>query len=158
MSWLVNVDFRESPIHGTGAFAAESIKQGTKVWSIDSSMKIVGPAELGALSDRELHFALYGGYFHHPSRRFVYYDDGMQFVNHAGSDRANIGITEWTPLMEDNCTALRDIEAGEELLEDYTFWSVLELDGDHWLTDLYQDFCPEHYDFLLSLAKERRAA
>ena len=35
--------------------------------------------------------------------------------------------------MEDNCTALRDIEAGEELLEDYSFWSVMKVYRRHWL-------------------------
>jgi hypothetical protein len=79
-------------------------------------------------------------------------------VNHAPAGVANIGITEWTPLEEDNCTALRDIAAGEELTEDYAFWSVLSLDPEHWLPKLYRDFCPDHYAFLQSLSRQRKVA
>lgn len=156
MGWRAKVTFGESRLHGTGVFAAEPIRKGTKVWVVARTMKICGPAQLGALPPEELQFALHGGYLHFPSQKFVYYDDGMEYVNHADGSAANIGITEWTPLLEDNCTALRDIAPGEELLEDYTFWSVLHLHRDHWLVDLYRDFCPEHYMFLASL-EERRA-
>jgi hypothetical protein len=158
MGWIVDVDFRKSPIHGMGAFARTRIPAGTKVWVFDHSMKVCGLPELAALTPEKLEFALHGGYLHHPSGRFVWYDDGMQFVNHADSPYANIGITEWTPLQEDNCTALRDIEPGEELLEDYSFWSIFSLDHEHWLRKLYRDFCPGHYAFLSSLEQRRRAA
>jgi hypothetical protein len=158
LGWLVNVGFRRSPVHGTGAFALEPIRKGTKVWSVDPTMHIVGPAELGGLPRDELRFALHGGYLHLPSQKFVYYDDGMEYVNHADGELSNIGITEWTPLMEDNCTALRDIKTGEELLEDYTFWSILQLRKDHWLVDLYRDFCPGHLAFLAEIEDRRKAA
>lgn len=156
MSWRVKVTFRRSRLHGIGVFAEQPIRKGTKVWVIDEDMKICGPADLGRLPPDELRFALHGGYLHFPSQKFVYYSDGMEYVNHADGPRANIGITEWTSLAEDNCTALRDITPGEELLEDYTFWSVLHLRQDHWLTHLYRDFCPEHYMFLAAV-EERRA-
>lgn len=158
MGWCVDVEFRESPIHGTGAFALESIPAGTKVWTFDETMHVCGPAELGALEPESLHFALHGGYFHFPAQKFVWYTDGMQFVNHAPGARSNVGIREWTPLQQDNCTALRDIEAGEELLEDYNFWSIFNLEPAHWLHAFYQDFCPEHYRFLLRLYRARQAA
>ncbi len=158
MGWNVDVEFKPSGTHGMGAFARQDVAAGTKVWTFDSGMKVGGRQELVALSREELHFALHGGYLHHPSGRFVWYDDGMQYVNHADFPHANIGITEWTALTDDNCTALRDIAAGEELLEDYQFWSVLTLGRDHWLTKLYQDFCPGHYDFLIEIQKRREAA
>ena len=118
-------------------------------------MKFVGPAELAALPADELRFALHGGYLHYPAQRFVYYNDGMEYVNHATGTAANIGIREWTSLMEDNCSALRDIAVGEELLEDYTFWSILNLRTDHWLIDLYRSSCPEHYSFLVKIGEHQ---
>lgn len=118
-------------------------------------MKFARLPELTCLPADELRFALLGGYLHFPSQRFVYYNDGMEYVNHAGGSAANIGISEWTPLMEDNCTALRDIEAGEELLEDYTFWSILNLCPEHWLVNIYKNFCPEHYSFLLKIGGQQ---
>lgn len=158
MGWTVTVDFRPSPIHGMGAFARERICAGTKVWVFDESMHVCRLPDLAALTPERLAFALHGGYFHHPSGRFVWYEDGMQYVNHAEGAAANIGITQWTPLAEDNCTALRDIEPGEELLEDYGFWSIFQLAPNHWLHGIYRDFCPKHYAFLADIEERRRAA
>jgi len=158
MGWKVNVDFRPSGVHGTGVFARDPIAAGTKVWAFDDSMSVCGLPELAALTPDRLAFALHGGYFHHPSGRFIWYEDGMEYVNHADGGHANIGITEWTPLEEDNCTALRDIAPGEELLEDYAFWSIFQLPQNHWLHGIYQDFCPGHYAFLDSIERRRRAA
>lgn len=158
MGWKVNVGFRPSPIHGMGAFALEPIPAGTKVWVFDDSMHVCGLPELAALTPERLGFALHGGYFHHPTGRFVWYEDGMEYVNHAEGAAANIGITEWTPLAEDNCTALRDIAPGEELLEDYGFWSIFQLAPNHWLHGLYRDFCPQHHAFLAAIDRRRSAA
>lgn len=158
MSWNVDVEFRPSRVHGTGTFAREHIPAGTRVWSFDPSMKVGELLELSRLKPYELQFALHGGYYHMPSDKFVWYSDGMQFVNHADGTAANIGILEWTALIDDNCTALRDIKAGEELFEDYNFWSIFKLNPQHWLRALYRDFCPDHHDFLLSLHQRRRAA
>lgn len=158
MGWNVAVEFKRSSVHGTGAFACEPIAAGTKVWTFDSRMQVCDLAALAALPPATLQFALHGGYLHYPSDKFVWYDDGMHFVNHAPGAASNIGIREWTPLEEDNCTALRDIAAGEELLEDYAFWSMLSLHPDHWLPKLYRDFCPGHYAFLVGLEKQRAVA
>jgi SET domain-containing protein len=155
VSWLTKVAFGKSHVHGMGVFALEPIRRGTKVWTVDPSMKFARAEHLCSLPADELRFALHGGYFHFPSERFVYYNDGMEYVNHAPAPIANIGIGEWTPLMEDNCSALRDIDVGEELLEDYTFWSILNLRRKHWLTDLYREFCPDHYFFLVEIGKEQ---
>ena len=155
MSWLAKVAFGKSDVHGMGVFALEPIRRGTKVWTVDPSMKFADSAQLCALPADELRFALHGGYLHFPSQRFVYYNDGMEYLNHGEAGAANIGIREWTPLMEDNCTALRDIEVGEELLEDYTFWSILHLRRNHWLINLYREFCPAHYHFLMKIGEKQ---
>ena len=154
MGWLTKVAFGPSTLHGVGVFALDPIKRGTKVWTVDQTMKYMKASELAALPAGELRFALHGGYLHYPSQRFVYYNDGMEYVNHAPGRAANIGIREWTPLLQDNCTALRDIAPGEELLEDYSFWSVLQLQKSHWLVDLYREFCPDHYAFLIKIERE----
>ncbi len=158
MGWNVDVVFKKSTLHGTGVFARQPIAKGTKVWAFDDSMHVCDLADLAALSREDLHYALHGGFLHHPTQKFVWYRDGQEFVNHAAAPNANIGITEWTALEEDNCTALRDIEVGEELTEDYRFWSVHGLAKDHWLYKLYADFCPGHLEFLMSLEKDARAA
>ena len=158
MSWLVNVEFRPSSIHGMGAFAGSRISAGTKVWTFDPGMQVCDKTDLMALGPDRLKFALHGGYLHHPSGKFVWYEDGMQYVNHADGVEANIGILSWTPLEEDHCTALRDIEPGEELFEDYSFWSICSLRRGHWLHSLYRRFCPDHYAFLNTLEATRQAS
>lgn len=153
MGWIADVEFRPSALHGMGTFARSPIRAGTKVWTFDPTMQVCDEAALRRLTRAQLRFALHGGYLHHPSDRFVWYADGMEYVNHASGAAANIGITAWTPLEEDNCTALRDIAAGEELLEDYAFWSLADLGSGHWLPPLYRDFCPQHYAFLQSIER-----
>lgn len=157
MGWMVDVEFRQSPTHGMGVFARKPIKAGARVWRFDHSMKVSDLASLAALSPRELEFALHGGYLHHPSGKFIWYDDGMQYMNHASGEGANLGGS-WSKLEEEHCVALRDIAAGEELFEDYAYWSLLGLHPDHWLRKLYIDFCPHHYEFLMQLSRERIAA
>lgn len=158
MTWNVDVQFKRSSIHGTGVYANQLIPAETKVWTFDKSMNVCECDDLSALSIEKLQFALHGGYFHQPSGKFIWYEDGMQYVNHADTPSANIGIREWTALQDDNCTALRDIAPGEELLEDYSFWSIFSLDQDHWLRLIYEEFCPGHYAFLQDLHFQTRKA
>lgn len=157
MGWNVAVEFKPSPLHGTGVFALEPIAAGTKVWTLDDKMRIHVESDLRALPAAELAFALHGGYLHAPSDKFVWYDDGMHFVNHATGAATNIGITAWTPLQDDNCTALRDIAVGEELLEDYALFAGPTINPTHWIGKIYDEFCPGHIDFLRSLVAERDA-
>jgi SET domain-containing protein len=158
LGWTVDVDFKRSGVHGTGVFARSPIAAGTRIWEFDPSMHVCDREAMYALPPRKLRFALHGGYYHKPSGLFLWYTDGMQYMNHATSPLANIGLSTWPPLQQDHTVALRDIEAGEELFEDYTFWSDGGLSPDHWLHKLYCDHCPEHYAFLLSLEAFRIAA
>ena len=76
------------------------------------------------LDPRQLRFALHGGYLHKPSDRFLWYTDGMQFMNHRRAPRGQRRARHLAAALATTTTvALRDIAAGEELLEDYTFWA-----------------------------------
>lgn len=156
MGWLVPYTVQPSKIHGLGIFATRRIRAGEKVWQFSSDMRAFGPVELGMMDHAALVEALRIGYFHQPSDRFVWYDDDMKFVNHADPPHANIGTIRWTSLEEDHSTALRDIDAGEELVEDYEFFSIFNLPSGHWIRDMYSDFCPSHYEFLYDIQARRR--
>jgi hypothetical protein len=158
LGWKVDVEFRNSTIHGTGIFARRPIAAGTRVWEVDQTMHFCERPQLAALDPESLRFALHGGYLHKPSGRFLWYTDGMQYMNHAAGARANIGLGTWPPLADDHCVALRQIAAGEELFEDYTFWCDGGLRPDHWLHRFYLDHCPEHYEFLAGLEGVKEAA
>lgn len=139
-------------------FARKPIKAGTRIWQVDTTMHVCDGAAMNALSPRKLRFALHGGYYHAPSGLFLWYTDGMQYMNHAAGPVANVGLTFWPPLGEDHTVALRDIAAGEELFEDYRFWADGGLSPDHWLHRLYCEHHPEHYAFLCSLNAHPLAA
>lgn len=158
MSWTVEVAFRNSPIHGVGVFARTPIAAGTRIWEYDDGMRACDASAMAALDPRQLRYALHGGYLHKPSDRFLWYTDGMQYMNHADTPRANIGLGTWPPLRQDHTVALRDIAAGEELLEDYAFWADGGLASTHWLHELYLAHCPEHFAFLTSLTVMAEAA
>lgn len=158
VGWQVPVEFRRSHVHGTGVFTGRAIAAGTRVWQVDESMHVCDGPGLATLRPAELRFALHGGYLHGPSGRFLWYRDGMQFMNHRAAPDANVGLGTWPPLCDDHCVALRDIEAGEELFEDYTFWCGDGVRPEHWLHGLYAEHCPEHFAFLEQLGTFRAAA
>lgn len=141
-----------------GIFASRPIKAGTRLWQYDDSMHVCDEAEFERLTPRERRFALHGGYLHTPSDKFLWYTDGMQFMNHRRGAGANVGLGIWPELADDHTTALRDIAAGEELTEDYTFWSDGSTAADHWLNRFYLAHCPEHLAFLRELEVLRTAA
>lgn len=99
-----------SPIHGLGIFATEPIRAGTVVWDFDAPVDQRIPLKLietmPAYAQRFL--SIYG---YREGDEIVLCGDDARFMNH--SKRAN-------------CTSLggatvaaRDIEAGEELTDDY---------------------------------------
>ena len=151
MGWNANVEVRRSAVHGCGVFAAEPIPAGTRIWQVDASMRICDRTQLARLAPSTLARALKAGYVHEPTGLFVWYTDGMQFMNHGEGRAANVGLHYWPALEDDHIVALRDIELGEELREDYRGCLRAGLAPDHWLAPFYRAFCPSHYRFLLEL-------
>lgn len=158
MAWEVPIEVTQSPTHGRGVFAKTFIPKGALVWKFDRSMPVCDELDLRSYDKMTLDKALLGGFFHEPSGKFVWYEDGMDYVNHADTPFANIGAKGWTPLEEDANYALRDIQPGEEIFEDYSFWTIFNLQPTHWLRRLYFEACPQHYNFLQSIVPLREAA
>jgi hypothetical protein len=151
LGWNVNVEVKRSAVHGAGVFAAERIPAGTKVWQFDRSMHVCNRTSLARLDASTLARALKAGYVHEPSGLFLWYTDGMQFMNHGDGPAANVGLDHWPEIEDDHILALRDIEPGEELREDYRECLRAGLAPGHWLAPFYREFCPGHYRFLLEL-------
>jgi len=151
LGWNVSIEVKRSTVHGSGVFAAERISAGTKVWQYDGSMNVCTRTSLAALPPETLSHALLAGYVHEPSGLFLWYTDGMDFMNHADERDANVGLDYWPQLKDDHIIAMRDIEPGEELREDYRNCLQAGLAPDHWLAPFYRCFCPSHYRFLLGL-------
>jgi hypothetical protein len=149
--WHVGVEVRRSKVHGNGLFAKEHIPAGTRIWQFDDGMHVCTPKSLLRLSARTITRALYAGYLHVPSGHFLWYTDGMGFMNHADAGVANVGLDYWPTLSDDHLLALRDIAPGEELREDYRGCLAGGLAPHHWMRPFYLSYCPNHYRFLLGL-------
>jgi hypothetical protein len=156
VAWKVNVAFLESSVHGTGVFARERIRKGTKIWEYDDSMFVESRKQMEKMDGKYLPYVLKAGYLHRTSGKFLWYTDGMQFINHATD--ANVGLDYWPRLEQDHIVALRDIAPGEELCEDYGMCLAGGLAPDHWLRPLYLAHCRGHYEFLLDLAQRAAPA
>lgn len=156
VAWNVDIELKSSRVHGKGVFAKEPIPAGTKVWQFDPAMRVCDRNSFAKLAPKTITFALHGGYLHVPSGKFLWYKDGMEFLNHGGPRRSNVGLDYWPALGDDHVVALRDIEAGEELLEDYGFCLEGGLAPDHWLHPFYMAHHRAHYDFLTEIMRSRQ--
>ena len=112
---LVETYLQPSPLEGLGVFAAERIREGTLLWTLDPATDLVLSA--AQLAERP---PVYRRYI----ERYAYFDRGLnaylldgdhaRFLNH--SAEPNLGFA--TP--DGSGIALRDIAPGEEILCDYS--------------------------------------
>lgn len=110
----VRVRLQPSPIDGLGVFAAEKILAGTIVWEHDPVLDPVLPLHFRDLTYPVMREWLY---------RYAWVQDGMlhvagdemRYMNHQPTPYANC----YAAAGAHNSVALRDIEVGEELTEDY---------------------------------------
>ncbi len=116
--FLIKYEKAESPIHGTGLFAAELIPQGTTIWEWDADTgKEIQPSEFEKLSAEEKEHIKFFGYRSKNNGKYYYADDDSHFINH--SENPNT-----TEKMEQGdgagaLVAIKDIQIGEEITQDY---------------------------------------
>jgi len=109
---LVRTELKFSSTHGLGVFAAEFIPKGTRVWEYREgfdhrvSKDFVEALPEPARSTLCHYSAFWGG-------GYVISADNARFLNHSQTPNLQ------TFAQPDVDVSLRDIEVGEELLEDY---------------------------------------
>jgi SET domain-containing protein len=119
---LVSASVRPSPVHGLGCFTNEPIAKGQVVWQFDARLDRQIPAsEVTALPPPVRDFLRMYAYLEVCDGRPVYTlcGDHARHMNHA----AAANLLSVSSQMD---TALRDIEAGEELTCNYY---EFDLDG-----------------------------
>jgi hypothetical protein len=142
----------DSKIHGRGVVATAFIPKDTLVWSYShESCNTFSAGELvqrlAVLSSDDARDLLWGGYYHQNSDCFIHIRDKERFKNHGPNPNCG-GPAHALPTSE-ACYAIRDIQAGEELVDDYrTFASV----GCPWLVELLGQYCPDRLSFEQSIA------
>lgn len=157
------VEVRSSAKHGRGLFAKCNVPAGTTLWRFSAPSgaeaewesltdeplncnRTYAKGSLLAMEDNapeQLETILWGGYVHTPTGVFIEIRDGCNYTNH--SETPNSG-GEWSAAPEDEFSvAVRDIDAGEEITEDYGVWREFEVAP--WLVPLFQKYCPDRYAF-----------
>jgi hypothetical protein len=122
----VNVELKESSVHGTGLFATQKIPKGTLIWSVIENENVVfinrQQFQTLCMSERSSKvspdsFALWDTIstysFYSASRdELGFCMDASRFWNHS--------VDSWNSSFDGKCSvAIRDIENGEEILENY---------------------------------------
>ena len=109
---LIPTRVRPSPVHGLGLFAARPIRPGevVSVWTDEDVA--CDPAALEALPPAERALALRLGFVDPATGLFLLAAGGERFINH--SEAPNLAGHPARVRV-----AIREIEAGEELVEDY---------------------------------------
>ena len=114
----VKTEVKASEVHGMGLFAAEPIKKGEVVWVFEPGLDIsITKDEYEALKPVQKTFFDHYGYWSNELERYICAADGWRYTNH--SEDANVVTIGLEKGSEGQDVALRDIEAGEELLFDY---------------------------------------
>lgn len=118
----VATEVRQSTIKsaGKGLFTKEFIPKGTVVWRFNRTTdEILTDKELEALDPKEQERIKFHAYRSHLTGLWIICNDGGQYVNH--SDTPNLVIvTDLSRSPETLDVADRDIEAGEELFDNYS--------------------------------------
>eukprot|EP00005_Dracoamoeba_jomungandri_P004401 CAMPEP_0174249934 /NCGR_PEP_ID=MMETSP0439-20130205/253_1 /TAXON_ID=0 /ORGANISM="Stereomyxa ramosa, Strain Chinc5" /LENGTH=163 /DNA_ID=CAMNT_0015329879 /DNA_START=84 /DNA_END=575 /DNA_ORIENTATION=+ len=159
MVFLVEVEIRESPMHGKGVFAKQDIKKGTIVWRFSpETCKIVPVEELEKFNptteeeEEELFGMLWYGYLNEKTYSWFIAFDGSQYTNH--STEPNIGYPEESSshpdreVEEEVCIALEDIKEGEEFTADYRAFGCIH---DGRVMKLLRERCLGGYEFEMFL-------
>ena len=111
---LVNTYVAASPIEGVGVFAAAPIPAGARIWRLDPEFDRLIPVGIYEASPPHLRALLDRYAYPSPDRPgfLVYEVDNGRFMNHSETPNTDFSARE-------GGTALRDIQAGEELTCDY---------------------------------------
>lgn len=115
----VKTSAQQSDIDGIGLFAAQRIPKGTVVWKFDARFDIVfSPQEVADMDELQQQLIKRYAYLSTTTGKYVYSLDDTRFTNHSAT-KNNIDIVAFPGEPETCSVANRDIEIGEEILENY---------------------------------------
>lgn len=112
---LIKTKIKESPIAGIGLFADQLIPKGTPVWKFQKGFDIeLSKAQFAELSKPAQEQVLNYCYFNSTTEMYVICADDARFFNHSDDPNVSSG-----PNDDHLDIALKDIEIGEELTQNY---------------------------------------
>lgn len=122
---MIHVKYKlnASNIHGVGLFTVQPIKKGDLIYTASPLLDLnISQEQFDSLQQKEKDEILWWGFFDQPSRMWHVDFDVSKFINH--SLEANISQDEKHD--EAYLVASRDIDAGEELTQNYLEFETKE--------------------------------
>lgn len=114
---MIHISYKilSSKTHGIGLFVNQDLKAGDLVYTPSPLLDVdITQEEFEGLTPNEQREVKYYGYWNKKTNKWHVAFDAIRILNHGTSDVANV-------TQDDNMvmTAKRDIQSGEELLQDY---------------------------------------
>lgn len=126
---LVKTQVKESKIHGLGLFADQFISKGTEIWRFTPGFDLKFTREQILSFPEALQIYIYKySWRSKKSKLYCFSSDDGKFFNH--SEKPNV-LSEYRDDEEEVITvAIKDIQAGEEILDNYNSFEDEKSDGD----------------------------
>ena len=121
----VKYKIKQSNTHGIGLFADQDIKVGDLIYTPSPLLDVdITQDQFDSLSQSEQEQVMYYGYKNKKTQKWHVAYDVIRVLNHAVLGVANVTQDEDMVM-----TALRDIDSGEEILQDYA--ELFSADDEH---------------------------
>ncbi len=126
---LVKTKVKESKIHGLGLFADQFISKGTEIWRFTSGFDLKFTREQILAFPEALQIYIYKySWRSKKSKLYCFSSDDGKFFNH--SENPNV-LSEYRDNEEEVITvAIKDIQVGEEILDNYNSFEDEKSEGD----------------------------
>jgi SET domain-containing protein len=161
MPQLFKTEIKYSPISGRGIFAAEDIPKGAIWWTFNDNGKSVPCMNSSNLPNQVLRKEEVRDFVHGKTHEelvsildySMYYPggdiivvlrDGAGVVNHSFEPNSQIVYNEENSAEKLCSMALRDIKAGEEIVENYGNYLK---HSNNWSEDLFKKYVPSRLEF-----------
>jgi len=136
---LIKTKIKQSPIHGVGLFADEFIPKGTEIWRFTPGFDTKFTREqILSFPDLLQRYMYKYCWRSQKSKLYCFSSDNGKYFNH--SDNPNV-LSEYRDDEEEVITvAIRDIQIGQEILDDYTSFEVTDDSDDDVLYEIARKF------------------
>lgn len=111
----ITYKIKPSGTHGIGLFADQNIKSGELIYTPTPLLDVdISQQEFDTLTPSEQRELKYYGYYNKKTSKWHVAFDAIRILNHGTAEVANVTQDEDMVM-----TAIRDIQSGEELFQDY---------------------------------------
>jgi SET domain-containing protein len=123
---LVRTTVRPSPIHGLGIFAEEFIPAGTAIWRFTPGFDLTFSKEqLESFPQLLQEYLATYAWFSAKSGHYVFASDNAKYFNHSPTPNS---LSAYYEGEEEVVTkAVRDIQIGEEIMDDYSTYGTVAI-------------------------------